>query len=1357
MSLGQGINIKLYSGKEPWDQQFYSSTCDNLFIGGQGGGKANSNCPYVHHKDMGVINQFGNSFTGAENVVLSEGQLSPDYFNTWFINRPFDLKDKGVSINNSPGVQNAWYQMDLDVIKNWNEKARGLSSQGYNNMGGNAWDWALETCRNEYGSYLNPDVKCDDPVCKMESVVQTNPVYFESACQPTLHSSCVRGEVAKSIAVPVAEALVLVAVGIATDGAGDAALLGAEAAEEGAAVAVQESAAIEMEEITSNAVEAGINSAEQEGTEAGETIGTNAGRSVEDETKREVEKDAEKEAEKKAEEEAAKKAVDKCTNFNKSGVAKSAEVAKSRGAIIEGLATGAKAAKDAVIAAGKYTGKNLGRLSLLAAGVLTIDASGGVKDAYEESFNKNYQDCISDLTKKYEFSNLEADNPNSPENESKCKIAAGTIATGDATQTMGKGYVSSVTDYNKANNYETVANALQEAMTLKQVEQTGSLASGVRGVKAAGGLKNFAACNKFSTAAQLASTATGALIADSVAHEECYTCEGQSVRQDMGDAWNPLKSGIGVKPELPYRNSQQNRNLPAYNQEIVKPYCFIPNRRGSENYCPIFGDTAKFENDWYTNDGTLVKGDPNWFMSKNPVYQKYQGSILGTTDYEVPENRPFWTLKDLQSRVQTGKQGLHSIIEGDTLPAFWNKQAGLDPASEEAASSAEVNAGGTGGRKWTNYGYVCNYNHTDDFITNPIQAENFLNMTVGPIDTLDPMLSGAMSETCAKPMVFADIRNHDAGSNNDKIEGEPRTAYSKFGCALDQSTEYDSSKFSTMSLSDKISYYFNNDEGQREMVLGQGTGNEHYEANIIPVPTNPNIPYNRNFRWGGTDGDITALLPDKNPQFTGQLPWLRDATNSFSYPDFANTNNPELADYKLPSTFWYEHPTFNKVMADYCIRKGPRFNYGPASDHTPENSTASHCQLEPSFEADAVKVPGKNQKTPTGTSNKNAIRQYCPNMFLPKAGAASDPKKGSSIKDECYNCSIAEGVLVDQVPKPSEVCDRWYAGMISTYKNLSNITKQNPTYILDEYHKAVDEYCNIPEHRDLQECSCHNADNMNNPTKYGGYFDLWSSFENSNMGTKGMKYCWLTPCVPDSGGFLGTLQESIINFKDPAAYVNSNRQVAGSSWKGKCPHINCEEFLMFTDNTQLTDTHINEGISACGGQTVSNEGYICGDDGYCSPGGRYINSSDPIFHQTKATCEQKCKRAGPLGPTCIQTYYKCQNGKLVETDKYETSQFWKGEGDCDTYRPTFQPPAGSSTSSIIDVTIPSDFDKYSSMCQKETMYSPSTVEDSKKNIVIFLVVLIFLTSAFILYSTFNISSSKKLTKNIYDGQINKSS
>ena len=1332
MSLGQGINIKLYSGKEPWDQQFYSSTCDNLFIGGQGGGKANSNCPYVHHKDMGVINQFGNSFTGAENVVLSEGQLSPDYFNKWFKNRPFDLNDKGVSINNSPGVQNAWYQMDQDVMKNWNEKAKGLSSQGYNNMGGNAWDWALETCRNEYGAYLNPDVKCDDPVCKMESIAQTNPVYFESACQPTLHSSCVRGEVAKSIAVPVAEALILVAAGIATGGTVDGALVSADLAAESAEVAAEETAEELITGLTEDAFESGVTTAEEDGAEAGETIEENAARK------------AEEQAEKDAANKAAEEVADECTNFNKSGVAKSAEIAKSRGAIIEGLATGARATKNAIVA----TGKSLGKLSLLAAGALTIEASGGVKDAYEESFNKNYKACISLLDKKYKISNLEADNPNSPENKSECKIEAGTIATGDATQAMGKGYASSVTDYNKANNYETVANALQEAMTLKQIEQAGNLVSGVKGVRAAGGLKNFANCNKVSTAAQLAATATGALIADSVAHEECYTCEGQSVRIDKGDAWNPLKPGIGVEPEIPYKDN----DLPAYNQEIVKPYCFIPNRRGSENYCPIFGDTAKFENDWYTDDGKLVKGDANWFMSKNPVYQKYQGSILGTTDYEVPENRPFWTLKDLQSRVQTGKQALHSIIEGDTLPAFWNKQAGLDPASEEAASSTEVNAAGTGGRKWTNYGYVCNYNHTDDFITNPIQAENFLNMTVGPIDTLDPMTSGAMSETCAKPMVFADIRNHDAGSNNDKIEGEPRTAYSKFGCALDQSTEYDSSKFSTMSLSDKIAYYFSKGKGEREMVLGQGTSNEHYESNIIPVPTNPNIPYNRNFRWGGTDGDITALLPDKNPQFTGQLPWLRDATSSFSYPDFANTNNPELADYKLPSTFWYEHPTFNKIMADYCIRKGPRFNYGPASDHTPENSTASHCQLPHSFEVE--KLPGEPVNSPS--LNKNAIRQYCPNMFLPRAGAASDPKKGSPVKDECYNCSAAEAILVDQVPKPSEVCDRWYAGMISAYKNLSNITKQNPTYILDEYHKAVDEYCNIPEHRDLQECSCHNADNMNNPTKYGGYFDLWSSFENSNMGTKGMKYCWLTPCVPDSGGFLGTLQESIINFKDPAAYVNSNRQVAGSSWKGKCPHVNCEEFLMFTDNTQLTDTHINEGISACAGQTVSNEGYVCGDDGKCKPGGRYINSSDPIFHQTEATCKQKCKGKGPSRPACIETYYKCQNGQLVEVDEYETGQFWKGEGDCDTYIPTFQPPAGSSIPSIIDVTSPANFDKYSSMCQKETMYSPSTMEDDKKSIIIFLILLIVISSAVALYSIFKISYSKKLVKNIYHEPSNKS-
>tara|TARA_A100001015_G_scaffold300531_1_gene386062 strand:+ start:574 stop:1743 length:1170 start_codon:yes stop_codon:yes gene_type:complete len=377
-------------------------------------------------------------------------------------------------------------------------------------------------------------------------------------------------------------------------------------------------------------------------------------------------------------------------------------------------------------------------------------------------------------------------------------------------------------------------------------------------------------------------------------------------------------------------------------------------------------------------------------------------------------------------------------------------------------------------------------------------------MTVGPIDTLDPTLSGAMSETCAQPMVFADIRT---SIGDHTIKGNPRTAYSKFGCALDQSTEYDASDFSSKSLSDKMSYYFSNDAGTREMALGQGIQNEHYEANIIPVPTNPNIPYNRNFRWGGTGNDITALLPDKNPQFTGQLPWFRDAGNSFSYPNFADSNNPELADYKLPSTFWYEHPTFNKIMADYCIRKGPKFNYGSKSDDTPENIAASNCQLPHSFEVEGA------------PNSAYSTRKYCPNMFLPKPGGKGTSKELG--KAECYNCSEAEIETVKTgIPNPSDVCDRWYAGMISAYKNLSNITKQNPTYILDEYHKAVDEYCNIPEHRDLVECSCHNADNINNPTKYGGYFELWSSFENSNMGTKGMKYCWLTPCVPDSGGFL---------------------------------------------------------------------------------------------------------------------------------------------------------------------------------------------------------------------------------------------
>mgnify|MGYP001196467477 CR=1 FL=1 len=121
---------------------------------------------------------------------------------------------------------------------------------------------------------------------------------------------------------------------------------------------------------------------------------------------------------------------------------------------------------------------------------------------------------------------------------------------------------------------------------------------------------------------------------------------------------------------------------------------------------------------------------------------------------------------------------------------------------------------------------------------------------------------------------------------------------------------------------------------------------------------------------------------------------------------------------------------------------------------------------------------------------------------------------------------------------------------------------------------------------------------------------------------------------------------------------------------------------------------------------------------------------------------------GTPGPQCIQTYYKCQDGRLQETDKHETGQFWKGEGNCDIYRPTFQPPSGSSTPSIIDITSPANFTKYSPMCQKNTMLPSPPLEDNKRNIIIFLLIIIFLSFSIVIFYTIKSYLPNKLVKNI---------
>ena len=1399
MSLGQGINIKLFSGQTPWHEQFYSSTCDQMYIGGQHGGAGKTNCPYVNHKDWGT--QVG---TNDSVYNLQHGMIDKDFFNKWYKTRPYDLRQTGADVLKAydegkydtglaaPGVAKTYWNNKTATFDSWADKGNEYLAGGYDQKyGANGWDWALQSCRQEYGSYLNSDVKCDDPVCQMEKVAQTNPVYFESGCNTELHHSCVSDEIAKAVLVPIGEAVAAVAIGALTGGAGDAALAGADAA-----AAAGEAIG---EDLGASAVEAAAQKGEEDAVEM---------------TERNIERELQKEGEGAAEDAPPKEGKggddeagdddgddpmdeddsdpnvkrNACRNYKSGGLARSAAITKNRVGLLsrakafgrdtsylakikraEGKMAKARAAaglaeKGRGVAA---TTSAMTKVGGLAGAVAVTSANYGITSLYDYTHHKANSGFVLDPGGEFKAGKGLVKGAESVYNDefddgySKCQkqYAKGQVTQREqesidvlcreqATQKAAEEMHNNISSYDAgqtiaadaqlASNYKKIqrAFAAKKALNdLKAVGRKGFNAAKEEGenpfIKDLGGVgkdgkrdvggatKQMLRCNKLSTAANVAMITGAGALADSVAHEDCYTCSGNVVQEDSSVADNPFASGLGIQPEKPYTDPSKSNGsvFPRWNADIVKPYCFIPNRRGASDYCPIFGDTLKYE-----------KQDPNWSTNESTEYQKYKGAILGTTDFEVPESRPFWTLNDLQSRIQTGKQGLHHNIEGDTDPQFWGQIGGLWPAFQD--QPAEVSST-QGGRMWTNYGYVCNYNHTDDFIMNPIQAQNFLDMTVGPIDTASILQGGTANNTCAVPLLLKDLKDGVT------TPGQPETVYSRTGCMtapqdgnFGGTTLSAPTSFSDLTVEDKIKYYFANDNETRLNVLGQGMANQYYRANIIPVPSDPNIPYNQNFQYLDPGSkDNTALLPDPDPQFTGSMPWFAKGKNSYNYTQYQQDFDANTASYKLPATFWYEHETFNKIMADYCIRKGPRYQY-PDGEKIPseEAYVASHCKLVGGVASDGS--PATSNKSP---SNKNAIRQYCPNIFVGSAGGfAGTSPSDMTLKSFCYNCSDAElEASLPEIPAPEAVCSRWYKGMVDSYKNLSRITKQNPTQIFKEYHNAVDEYCNDPRHRDLEECACHNADNVNNPTTYNSYFDTWSSFENTNMGTKGMKYCWLTPCVPESGEFTSLANESVKSFKDPAAYADHYMQDPTSPWVGKCPEMACQEFLIYTDNTNLTDTHINDGIKACGGDTLSNEGFICNPDtGECEASGRYISNTDSEYSQTKATCKKKCQKRGPSAPPCLQQYWICKDGKLEKTYDQEYSQFWSGHeaspGSCNKYKPKTASPGNSP--GIIDVTSPTAFKKYSDTCTIGSYTPDRDTDDEEEDKKLIIIIIAIITS-----------------------------
>ena len=962
--------------------------------------------------------------------------------------------------------------------------------------------------------------------------------------------------------------------------------------------------------------------------------------------------------------------------------------------------------------------------------------------AYTDSYNRCSKSIPDNLTEKER--RLRTD---------KCRAVAAKEA-GMAVRNLAASEVSDAqnikNDINLAQNYEKLANLSRQFKGLAQLKYygaselgggvnpfLGALKGGGKGIKGLGGsLAQALKCNPATTLLDAAEIVGSGYLGNKLAHEICYTCKGNYVQEsNKGTGWIPFVGSHldKLKPEKPYLGSPDDAPIPRWTRDFVKPYCFVPNRRGGSGYCPIFGNTQKLE-----------KKDPNWATNDDPEFQKYQASILGTTDYEFPAQRPFWTLKDTYARIQTAATGLHTQLTGDTDPRFWGKPGGLEPAVDGVETAPYMNLN-DGARKWTNYGYVCNYNHTDDFVTNPIQAQNFLDMTVGPIHTLNPGKSGALTKTCTEPLVLNDLRQL---SGDFTSSGRPSTVYSRVACEASQQDSketFGTQEFSQMTVAEKIGYYFKNPAQNRYQVLGMGDAGGHYAANIIPVPSDPNIPYNQNFATVELDSGGTSLLPDQNPKFSGQSPWFTQSAEDYTPIDYEKNTDPETATYKLPSTYWYEHDTFNKVMADYCVRSGPKIGHPDSGDnYDAETATATTCLL----------MGGVNNTPPSAAhvpGSPNSVRTYCPNMFLSKAGMPNlSPSRigedKSSLTDFCYNCSSQETIaLVPNIPMPTDVCGRWYKGMIDAYENLSVITKQNPTGIFKEYNKAVEEYCNVPEHRDLQECACANADNPNNPSQYNKSFELWSTLENTNIGTKGMKYCWLTPCMPAAGEFESFQAEGVPIFKDPGAYVNSARQDGASPWLGKCPKLACEEFLVFTEGSTLTDTDINEGIHSCGKETVANTGWAC-EDGKCVSAGRYVGADDPAYSRTEATCKEKCLAKYAGGPACVQQYWECRDGKLDKSNQY--SSFWSGmaasPGSCDRFIPRTGPP--SNQISIIDVSDPEQFRNESEKCIIGP-YEPADDSDydaERKGIAITLIIVVGILCVLLCYILFIRHSPKSI-------------
>ena len=1259
MSAGQGINLKLFSGVVPWQERFYSSTCDSLFIGGQGDldGTVNAsnrtNCPVVNHSDMG---KYQNTLVGKR-----EGMLDDSFFNKNFTSRPYAVTKTDIQ----DPASYKWYNYINDSNKSWVAEQKTFLSQGKemygqnatvnkagviekipSTGGSNAWDWALNECRNTYGDYVNASFACDDPVCQMETIAQTNPAYFESACNYYYDSACERDEILKAVAIPAGMIALDAAVAVASGGTGAplivAGRIGARvAAETALKAAVRTAARAAGTQVQKRAVATlarrAANQLRQQTARAAQRAASGGVRSGGRRSTARAITRSSTVAEKQALQEAQKKWV--CASSY-----------ASNSATTQAL-TAARALKRA---------KQIKKVAQVA--IPVAGATGLGVGLYRKVEGKEA---------KYGGLDLNSD--------TMTYVEYGAMGGGALAAKGGWGVYSQLKN----------ANVLSRKDALLKKACPDSLLANALNV------------------------GTSAYVGTQVAKEYCYSC----------------------LPNIQYFQSDDVKNkgfnqfnFPIYNQEFVKPYCFVPNRRGSENYCPVFGDQLALEKGTITPQGERIPGSKyNIMDTLSDTALRYQGSILGTTDYEKPESRPYWSLDDTHSRVVSGQQALHNIIEGDTRPDMWGTGVAQQPNIESLSSS--------GKRNWNNYGYVCHYNHTDDFITNPVQAENFLSMTVGPISTID---ANKYSGFCASPLLLKDLREIDP-LNGTYIAGNPKNVYfnectSSNNIRPNQNSQYrpevQSSQFTqsllvdeakglvkdrkghsvditNMPLKDKINYFYdgNTSYPTRENVLGQYA---YALSNITPLPTNPNIPYNTDFQFSD---DYGSVLPSNKPMWSGSAPWLRPNQTSLQQLTSATRSNDK---YKLPLTYWYEHDTFNKVMADYCIRKGPKIpnKMDVTKEITSEDIAGSSCSL-----LSQTSARDKTLEDRDNPINEFADRTYCPNMFVQQAGGTT----GTSDTVGCYNCSTAEGEAAlrmnnNVMPTPTDVCGKWYEGMIMAYRNLSTITQQNPTHIFSEYNKAVKEYCNQPKHRDLAECSCYNADNVNNPSSR--WFDLWSSIENNVPGVKGMNYCWLTPCKADQGSFHGVNNESFINFKNPASYVNALNQ-GDFPWKGKCPNLSCQEFLIFTDNTNLDDVTINSGIHACGSETASQHGYACNQvTGQCERGGLYIGQQDPVYNMTEKTCKEKCQKMPPGTVECVPQYYQCMDGEFKETDQY--TNFWNGHSVCSLPNP---PGVFEYTSAPAR-----------EICRQKP-FTPVEEENLSKFIYILILVIVFVLLSFLIYFT----------------------